>query len=32
MISFEEKIKPMLAHSSEPFDSNEWLFEVKISW
>lgn len=27
---FEEKIKPMLASPSEPFDSKKWLFEIKF--
>jgi DNA ligase D-like protein (predicted ligase) len=27
---FEEKIKPMLAFSSQPFDSEEWCFELKF--
>lgn len=25
----EEKISPMLASSSDPFDSPEWIYEVK---
>jgi len=27
---FEEKIKPMLAFPSEPFNSDEWCYEVKF--
>jgi ATP-dependent DNA ligase len=30
MTLFEEKIKPMLAFLSEPFDSDEFLFEIKF--
>jgi DNA ligase D-like protein (predicted ligase) len=30
MSLFEEKIKPMLAHLAEPFDSDEFLFEIKF--
>ncbi len=29
MSLWEKKIKPMLAKSSEPFDSDDWIFEVK---
>lgn len=29
MSLFEEKIKPMLARLGKPFDSKEWIFEVK---
>lgn len=30
MSLWDQKIKPMLAHSSEPFDSDEWIFEIKF--
>jgi len=26
---FSEKIKPMLAHSAKPFNSDDWIFELK---
>ncbi len=30
MSLFERKIEPMLAHLSEPFNSEEWCFELKF--
>jgi len=30
MSLFDEQVKPMLAFLSEPFDSKEWIFEIKF--